>query len=102
MQRACKAADPGIVNQNVSPSEGTINLRGQVLDRVQVADVAFDDFGFSACLGDEVGGCLQMGVGAAANDDGGRKIRQFAGDGGANAASRAGDHRDLSAQNLLD
>src|SRR5580692_481481 len=96
VQRVFKAADSGVVDQDVETSEGAFDAGGGVFELMKNGDVAGDDFGFAAFVEDGSGGVVESGVGASAEDCGRAEMSEFAGDGGADAASSAGNQCDLA------
>ena len=90
MEWTAKAADSRIVDQDVEPSVAGFKTRGELVDGPPTGDITFRYFCFPACCLDGIGGGLELGAGTCAQNDGGSQHRKPAGNGGSNAASRAG------------
>jgi hypothetical protein len=108
MERAGRESDSGIVDQDVDAVEGAIDEPGESFDGMEIGNVAFDHGSSWGARGavstcsilsvNGSGGLFESGAGASAEDSVGAELREFDGDGLANASSGAGDDSDLPAQ----
>ena len=92
------ARDAGVVDDDVDAAVALAQVGGELVRRVLVGDV--EQQRGAAELVDQLGEVVAL-RGDVDADDVGAVARQHAGDGGADAARGAGDHRDLAGQRLV-
>ncbi len=96
LKRALRTPDSGVVDEDVEPMEGALNMLRQRFHRAQIGDIAFDDGALVAAVLNGRCGMFECGARASAENGVRTQRGELAGDGRANAATGAGDDRDLS------
>src|SRR5579862_463334 len=93
MQRPSRAADSGVIHQNVHAVEGAFDALGHRLHRTEIGDIAFDDgtpAGIVSYVFDGSRGLFERSADASAEYDARAQVSELEGNGSANAASSTG------------